>query len=90
MAFFDDDWDLSSHYATGYTDERYFNYTKAFITEVVEAIGAPGDSIFQSWVKGPEGTADLRVTPINLPEDSSVYSHTRLILEGLEIIDAVD
>ncbi len=46
------------------------------------AIGKPDHVIFQSWL-GPDGDHPHEI-PINLPEDDlSIYSHTRLILDGL-------
>lgn len=39
---------------------------------------------FQSWTRDPAGITSI---PINLPEnDSSVYSHTRIIRDGMAII----
>jgi hypothetical protein len=56
----------------------------AWVRTVNEAIGKPQQVIFQSW-QGPAKDGFNEV-PINLPEgDPSVYSHTRLLLDGLAV-----
>jgi hypothetical protein len=55
-----------------------------WIRTVNNAIGQPQHVIFQSWL-GPAANG-VHEVPINLPEnDPSVYSHTRLIIEGLDV-----
>ncbi len=73
-----------------YTDEVYFEGAIDWIFEVNSAIGQPGHLIFESWVQPQYSDTDLIsiITPINLPEnDTSIYSHTRLINEGLSIFN---
>lgn len=70
----------------GYTDKIYYKNSIEFIREIKSAIGVPEHSIFQSWVEYPLKPLERKI-PINLPEsDPSVFSHTRLIGEGLNIL----
>lgn len=66
------------------TDKLYFEKTIQEIKDVKATIGTPKQFIFQSW------TTDLkdgRGMPNNLPENNpSIYSHTRLVNEGLAIL----
>ena len=74
-----------------YDDQTYYNSTMEWVG-FVDSVNVELDhSIFQSWVKpyyttGP-GPNEI---PINLPEDDpSIYSHTRLINDALDIIVGV-
>ncbi|TMC30070.1 MAG: hypothetical protein E6J24_16390, partial [Chloroflexi bacterium] len=61
----------------------YFAQTIEWIQRVKAAIGRPQHSIFQSWLV-TSGKSDI---PVNLPEtDTAVWSHTRLINEGLDAL----
>jgi hypothetical protein len=74
-----------------YTDKTYYDGAIFWIDQVKQAIGEPEYKVFQSWVSPHySDTSLLRQTfPINLPDnDSSIYSHTRLILEGLSILNS--
>ena len=63
------------------SDQDYYDSTMLWIQTVKSAIGMPQHSIFQSWTTNGDGLLDI---PINLPEnDPTIYSHTRLINEGL-------
>lgn len=63
------------------SDQDYYNTTMLWVQTIKSAIGLPQHSIFQSWVPNGDGLLDL---PINLPEnDPTIYSHTRLINDGL-------
>lgn len=73
-----------------YTDEVYYEGAVDWINEVNSAIGQPDHLIFESWVRPQYSDTDLIsiITPINLPEnDTSIYSHTRLINEGVTIFN---
>jgi len=49
-------------------------------------MGRPAHIVFQSWM-GPAASG-LHEVPINLPDDDpALPSHTRLILDGLGILD---
>lgn len=73
----------SSWRAAG-ADRTYFDSTLGWVGTVNQAIGKPQHVVFQSW-QGPAKDG-LHEVPVNLPEDDpGVYSHTRLLLEGLEI-----
>ena len=67
------------------SDRAYFDSTMGWINRVFQAIGKPQHVIFQSW-QGPDREG-LHSVPINLPEDDpQVYSHTRLILAGMDVL----
>jgi hypothetical protein len=91
------------------SDLSYYNHVIAWAKRVHAAIGAPDQSIFQSWVRrsSVRCTAGVQCgasnnwmcappdpaycgkgsVPINLPEnDPAIYSHTRLISDGLAIL----
>ena len=62
----------------------YYNSTMQWVQTVRGAIGVPQHSIFQSWILNGDGVLDV---PINLPEnDPTIYSHTRLINDGLAVL----
>jgi hypothetical protein len=66
----------------GSTDQSYYDDVLAWAGTLATAIGRPDHIVFQSWVAAPDGS---RTVPINLPEnDPAVFSHTRLILDGLQ------
>lgn len=73
---------LTSNWTQAGNEESYFHSTLEWTEVVRAAIGRPTHVIFQSW-QGPAPSGHHEV-PINLPEDDpGVFSHTRLILEGL-------
>lgn len=75
---------LTSNWTESGTDQSYFDSTMQWANTVNDAIGRPTHVIFQSW-QGPAASG-LHEVPINLPEDDpGVYSHTRLLLEGLGV-----
>ena len=67
------------------SDEGYYDLTMDWLRQVQRAIGRPQHVIFESWLgPAPGGRHEV---PINLPDnDLSIYSHTRLILDGLEAL----
>ncbi len=70
------------------SDRAYFDSTMAWVRTVNAAIGKPQHVIFNSWQAEPEDRENKRLhwVPINLPENASaIYSHTRLLLEGLAV-----
>lgn len=77
----------NSDFTARRSNRSYFEDTMEWVREVKAALmEKPSHVIFQSWV-GP-AESGLHEVPINLPEDdSSVYSHTRLLLEGLDVFD---
>jgi len=73
-----------------YTDEVYYVGAIDWINEVNSAIGQPDHLVFESWAMPQYSDTNLVsvITPVNLPEnDTSVFSHTRIINEGLAIFD---
>ena len=78
-----------SNWRAARSDLAYYESTMDWVRTVYEAVGKPEHVIFQSW-QGPAPSGAHEV-PINLPEDDpSVYSHTRLLLEGLALLDSAD
>jgi len=75
---------FTSNWRAAGSDRAYFESTMGWVHTVDDAIGVPAHLIFQSW-QGPAPSGANEV-PINLPEsDPPIYSHTRLILEGLAV-----
>jgi hypothetical protein len=75
---------FTSNWTASGSDQGYYKSTLSWLNTVHAAIGKPQHVIFQSW-QGPAPNGVHQV-PINLPQnDPSVYSHTRLILEGLSV-----
>lgn len=71
----------SNWHAAG-SNRAYFDSTMEWTRTVNDAIGKPQHVIFQSW-QGPAANG-VHEVPINLPEkDPNIYSHTRLLIEGL-------
>jgi len=61
-----------------------------WVSEINSAIGQPDHLVFESWASPQYSDTNLFsvITPINLPEnDTSIFSHTRLINEGFTIFD---
>ncbi|HET7009178.1 MAG TPA: hypothetical protein VFI11_00260 [Anaerolineales bacterium] len=74
------------------SDRVYFDSTMEWMQLVNDAIGKPQQVVFNSWLgpttDGISNRPGVHETPINLPEnDPSIYSHTRLILEALDMLD---
>ena len=67
------------------SDQGYYELTMEWLRQVQRAIGRPQHVIFESWLgPAPGGRHEV---PINLPDnDSSIFSHTRLILDGLDAL----
>ena len=67
------------------SDRAYFDLTMDWLRLVNAAIGKPQHVVFNSWLgPAPSGAHEI---PKNLPgNDPSVYSHTRLIIEGLDVL----
>lgn len=85
VIFIDMEWNKRVWAPGEYTDETYFDGVMDWLATVKTAIGEPDHSVFMSWID-PTFTFDKTI-PINLPEDDpSIYSHTRLINEGLEFL----
>jgi hypothetical protein len=77
---------LTADWQVAVDDASYHQSVVAWATAMRERIGRPTHVVFQSWIgPAPSGHHEM---PRNLPDDDpSVYSHTRLILEGLAILD---
>jgi hypothetical protein len=74
-----------------YTDQTYYDGTMAWVNTVAATNVSLDHIIFQSWVMPYYTTgAGPKEVPVNLPEDSaSIYSHTRLINDALDVVVAV-
>lgn len=73
-----------------YTDKVYYEGAIDWINQVNSAIGQPDHLVFESWARPQYSDTNLLsvITPINLPEsDTAIFSHTRLINEGLAIFN---
>lgn len=92
IIFTDIYWNSQAWEPDEYNDQTYYDGTMDWVCVVKAMSMEPDHYIFQSWVKpfyttGP-GPKEI---PINLPEDDpSIYSHTRLINEALNIIAGDD
>ena len=76
---------FTSNWTEASSEQMYFESTMAWIDTVNSAIGMPDHAIFQSW-QGPVPGGVVHAVPINLPEDdATIYSHTRLVNEGLAL-----
>jgi hypothetical protein len=76
---------FTSNWRYAGSDRAYYDSTMGWINSVHRAIGKPQHVIFQSW-QGPDREG-VHSVPINLPEDDvNIYSHTRLILAGMEVL----
>ena len=73
---------FTSTWGAAGSDHSYYDSTMIWIRTVNEAIGKPQQVIFQSW-QGPAKDGFNEV-PVNLPE-ADLYSHTRLLLDGLAV-----
>jgi hypothetical protein len=71
------------------SDRAYSEDALRWTQTVAEALdGSPQHTLFQSWAASPDGAQRL---PTNLPEDDpAVYSHTRLINDGVTLLQARD
>ncbi|UCD20059.1 MAG: T9SS type A sorting domain-containing protein [candidate division WOR-3 bacterium] len=92
IIFTDIYWNSQAWEVGEYDDQTYYDGTMDWFNLVRAMNVEPDHNIFQSWVlpyytTGP-GPKEI---PINLPEDDpSIYSHTRLINDALDIIVGVD
>lgn len=79
-----------------YDDQFYYEQTMDWVNFINDANIEPEHSIFQSWIYPVYTTGyGPNEIPINLPEDDPtpfppIYSHTRLINEGVSIFAGVD
>jgi hypothetical protein len=77
---------LTSNWTEADSDKGYYDSTLQWAATVNDGMGMPTHVILQSW-QGPAPSGRHEV-PINLPEDNpESHSHTRLILEVLEVFD---
>jgi hypothetical protein len=88
IIFFDTYYDIQYWQPDEYNDSTYYTRTMDWVNFVHDANLKPDHSIFQSWVF-PYYTTGIgpNEIPVNLPEDdSTIYSHTRLINEGCNVL----
>ncbi len=74
-----------------YDNQTYYDGTIFWINQVKQAISNPDHYLFQSWVSPYYLNTSLlsKTFPINLPDnDTTIYSHTRLILDGCNILNS--
>jgi hypothetical protein len=78
---------LTSNWTAAGSDEGYYDSTLQWASMVNDGMGKPTHVILQSW-QGPAASGRHEV-PVNLPEDDpDVHSHTRLLLEAVDVFDA--
>jgi hypothetical protein len=91
IIFTDNYWDSQDWVEDEYNDSIYYERTMDWVNFVNNENIEPDHSIFQSWVfpyytTGP-GPNEI---PINLPDDDlSIYSHTRLICEAVDVLTGI-
>jgi len=88
VIFFDTYYDIQYWQPDEYNDSTYYARTMNWVNFVHDANLKPDHNIFQSWVF-PYYTTGIgpNEIPVNLPEDdSTIYSHTRLINDGYDIL----
>jgi hypothetical protein len=74
-----------SNWREASSNQSYYESTMQWISNVSSAIGRPSHVIFQSW-QGPAPSGAHEV-PDNLPPNEGVdYSHSRLLIDGLDVI----
>ena len=77
---------LTADWQVADSDQAYFQSVMEWAGSIDERLGRPGHLVFQSWI-GPAASG-LHEMPVNLPEnDPNVSTHTRLILDGLDVFD---
>jgi hypothetical protein len=77
---------LTADWQVADSDQSYFESVVAWADALATGMGRPTHLIFQSWM-GPAASGRHEI-PVNIPEDNpDVYSHTRLILEGLDLFE---
>jgi hypothetical protein len=75
---------LTADLAAADSDQGYHSSVMKWADSVAKQLGRPTHLVFQSWI-GP-APSGLHEMPVNLPDnDPDVYSHTRLILDALEV-----
>lgn len=75
---------ITSNWTAARSDETYFRSALKWTETIYAAMGKPRHVIFQSW-QGPAPSGAHEI-PSNLPEnDPNIFSHTRLIVEGMNI-----
>jgi hypothetical protein len=74
---------LTTNWTEAGSDRTYFESTMEWARMVNAAIGKPPHLIVQAW----QGTDnEVHTVPVNLPEnDAAIYSHTRLLIEGMAV-----
>jgi hypothetical protein len=85
-------WDSRLWEEGEYTDHTYYDQTMDWVNSVYATNVELDHRIFQSWVRPYYTTGPgPKEVPINLPEDDpSIYSHTRLINDALDVIVGAD
>ena len=75
---------LTADLAAADSDQGYFMSVMDWANSLASSLGRPTHLVFQSWI-GP-APSGLHEMPVNLPDnDPTLYSHTRLILDALDV-----
>jgi len=76
---------LTADWQVATSDAAYVQSVLEWAAAIRNGMGRPAHVVFQSWM-GPAASG-FHEMPINLPDDDpAVPSHTRLILDGLDIL----
>jgi hypothetical protein len=76
---------LTSNWTASGSDQSYYESAMQWTETVNGGLGRPTHAVFQSWW-GP-ASSGLHEVPVNLPDnDPGTHSHTRLILEALDVL----
>jgi hypothetical protein len=77
---------LTADWQVATSDATYVESVRQWALAIGDGMGRPTHVVFQSWM-GPAASGFHEI-PINLPDDDPAsFSHTRLIIDGLELLD---
>ena len=77
---------LTADWQVAASDATYVESVRQWALAIGDGMGRPTHVVFQSWM-GPAASGFHEI-PINLPDDDPAsFSHTRLIIDGLELLD---
>jgi len=77
---------LTADWRVATSDSGYVASVLEWAAAIRTGMGRPTHVMFQSWI-GPSASG-LHEMPVNLPDEPGSISHTRLILDGLDVMEA--
>jgi hypothetical protein len=76
---------LTADWQVATSDATYVQSVLEWAAAIRDGMGRPAHVVFQSWI-GPAASG-FHEMPVNLPDDDpTLPSHTRLILDGLDVL----